>query len=174
MSEPVWVPLGTAGTPKAVYPIDFRNPQVASNAGNCYPLVSSLTGWEEWAWGFSATATGYVFGVFRLPENVPNPATATMKFDLASAGAGNAVIFATLKGIADGETLNIASWDWSSQVTVPLVARTRKIHAVAGVTIPAILAPGDFCVAAFARLGADAADTLASPLELLYGALVID
>jgi len=175
MSEPVWVPLGTAGTPKAVYPIDFRNPNVGAVPGNAYPLVTTVSGWEEWAWALSATATGIVYGVFRLPENVPNPATASMKFDLAATNAGNVRLEIQAKGIADGEALSWSTWDVPSTLaTVTLAARTRKVHVVSGITIPTMLAPGDLCVVYFSRVGADAADTCTSPLELVYGALVID
>jgi hypothetical protein len=173
MSEPVWVPLGAVGLPKAVFPIDFRNPMTAAFAGNAYPAISALTGWEAWSWAFSPTTEGWIFGVFRLPENAPSGA-ASLKFDFHSASAGPVVIAATLKGISDGESLNISAWDFApANVTVTLAVRTRKVQVVSGITIPTHIAPGDLGVVALGRKPADAGDTNAGALELLSGALVV-
>jgi len=177
MSEPVWVPMGASPLPnKAVYPIDFRNPSVGSFPGNAYPLVLGRTSFEEWAWAFIATATGVVYGYFRVPENAPD-GTAKLKFDLASAGAGPVNVTAYLTGIADGETMNFAAWSWGPWTeNVTLAANARKVWATTGFTVGAAgtLSAGDLVVVRFARNGADAGDTNASVLELLYGAMVYD
>ena len=176
MSEPVWVPLGAQGVPKAVYPIDFRNPQVAANPGNAYPLVSALTAWESWAWAFSATAEGRIYGLFRCAENLQAGMTGKFHLDLASAGAGPVVTALRWQPIPDGATLNPGALGYGPVTTTStLVARARKKEILAQtVTIGTHMSPGDLVVVEVRRLPADAADTNASPLELLYGALVID
>jgi hypothetical protein len=162
-----------AGGAKA-FPFSLRNANVVGLPGNAYPMISTLTLWEAWAWGFSATASGVVYGVLRLPANVA-AGGATLQFEIAALNAGDVRFQVELAGVADGGTLNFATWDYGPfQATVTLAARARKLVTSTAVTIGTHISPGELVVVKIARLGADAADTNTSPMELYAADLVLD
>jgi hypothetical protein len=170
MSEPAWVPLGAAPAgPQTIFPIDFRNPSVASFPGNVYPGVNALTVWEEWAWNFIDSGWGYLYGIVRIPESAV-VVTPKILLELAAANAGNAQVHVAWERIAAGASLNFAGFDASNSVAVTLAAgRARYAHSVAMTAAPP--AAGDLIVVQIGRDGGNAADTLVGPLELLSGYL---
>lgn len=163
----VWEQVGGGGGAAATqHAIDFRNPNLASTPGNLTPAVNALTGWEAWAWSFRQDVLGQLYGIARLPADAVLTSP-KLVLELAASAAGNTVIDVYVHGVADGESLAISSWDFTSLNNVVTLATSRarkKVEiAVTG------LAVSDLVVVQVAHNGVHASDTLAAATELYGG-----
>lgn len=149
-------------------PIEIRNAQSASNAGNAFPAVITLADYELWCWAFKQDTDGKVFGICRIPENV-TPSNPQIILEIgANATTGVTRLSVATKAIANGESMNPSALtsEPAQDITVPGTARLRKKVSF-NVTEP--LEAGDLVVVEIFHEGAHANDTLAVATEL-YGA----
>lgn len=142
--------------------IDLRNPQVAANAGNCFPTVSALTDWEAWHWEFVKDVDGKLYGLAKIGSSLPTKIALEIA---AAATSGVTRISVGHKAIGDGESLNPATLTQitAQDITVPGTSRFRKKVTF---TITESLAPEDLLLIEVFHEGAHANDTLAVNTEL--------
>lgn len=159
-------------------PVELRNPQVAANAGNCFPNVFVGTDWEMWYWQFVKDVVGKLYGIVRVPENVSGSGSPTIELETAwNTTSGVATLGVATKAIADGESVNPGSLTNESDidVTVPGTALLRKsvLFPAAGELSESLVA-SDLLIVEITHNGTAANDTVAVDTVLLAAFLKIN
>jgi len=151
-------------------PIDLRNPQVSSNAGNAFWTVVALTARDAGHWAFLKDVLGNADGVVTIPKNVSvTPNAKIVAAIAANATSGVASLRVETAKAADAATLNPASLaaETTQDITVPATARLRRdVTFPASGSLATTVVADDILMVRFAHRGADANDTLAVNTEL--------
>ena len=162
---------GTAWAPGAgveSLPIDLRNPQFASNAGNSFPNVVSLTAHESMHWEFVKDVDGKLFGVVRSPGTTAAKIVLSTRYNATTGVARWSVAWASFADAASSNPASLTSLT-SQDITVPGTARVRKdVTFTLGSQPPA----GDLIVVQIFHEGAHANDTVAVNSEIMGAYLV--
>jgi hypothetical protein len=141
---------------------------MATNAGNCFPTVTTLTAWEEWHWEFVKDVDGKLFGVVRSPGTTAAKIVLSTIYNATTGVARWSVSWASF---ADAASANPASLTaiTSQDITVPGTARLRKeVTFTLGSQPPT----GDLIIVQIFHEGAHANDTVAVNSELLDARLL--
>lgn len=178
-----WIPntqiTGAGGGVSTVFvPLDLRNPQQASNAGNSFPNVTTLTDWEEWHWEFVIDVVGKVYGIVPVPRNLSESGNPKIVLDLLwNATSGVSTMGVACKAVGEGESLNPGALTSESDidVSIPATARllTRTTFPASG-TLSETLAAGDLLIVEITHNGAAGNDTAAVNTELVAAYLQVD
>jgi hypothetical protein len=154
--------------------VDLLNPQQASNGGNAYPGVTTLTAYESWHWEYAKDVDGNIYGQVRVPENLAGTPAASIVIEIAAnATSGVSRLQVLTKAVSDGQSINPSSLVAESvqDVTVPATAYLRKKLTFTLTNAPAA---GDILLVQVYHNGAHANDSLAVNTLLLGAWLVCD
>jgi hypothetical protein len=140
--------------------------------------VGALTAWDAGHWEFVKDVEGRVYGTVAIPHNVAGTPAAKIVLALgANATSGVTRMTVGTKAVADGESLNPASFTAESAIdtTVPATARLRKdvTHPAAG-ALSETVAADDILIVEITHNGDHTNDTLAVNTELYSAWLQID
>jgi hypothetical protein len=147
-----------------MFAIDLRNPQLAANAGNCFPSVTTLTDWEEFHWEFVNNVDGKLYGLVRPP--IASTAAKIVLATVHNAAGGVARWSVATAYVSDGVTINPAALtsETAQDITTPGTARLLKIVTF---TLTSQFSAGQIVPVEIFHEGAHANDTMAVNSELL-------
>lgn len=156
------------------YPVDLRNPQVSSNAGNAAFNTVGLTAWDEGGYQFVKAVDGSVFGIVAIPQGLATPNNAKIILQcMANATLGNTCLQVLTHAVGASASFNPAS----------LTAESLQIVAVPGTayqrfdvtfTLSVTVAANDSLIVQVYHNGTNVSETLAQNLELVGCFLQID
>ncbi len=167
---------GGSGTETRRIPINLRNPQGTSNAGNAFYNVVALTNVDIGEWQFVKDVDGSINGTVPIPPNLAaTPAAKIILVIGANATSGVTRLNTHTKSVADDtESYNVTlTADTAQDITVPATSRlTKKVTFTAG-DLSNIVAR-DILFVNIQHAGAHANDTLAVNTELIDAYLEVD
>jgi hypothetical protein len=158
-----WQACGGGGATDTTqrFPIQLKNPQVSSLAGNSFWTTTALTAYDLGHWEFLKDVDGIVTGSVNIPNSLcSTPAAKIILQVLANATTGVTSLDVSTAAIADGESMNPASLtaETIQDVTVPGTAYLRKEVSFTLTNTPVA---ADTLIVEILHDGDKAADTLA-------------
>jgi len=143
------------------FPIQLKNPQVSSLAGNSFWTVTALTAYDLGHWEFIKDVDGIATGTVNIPNSLcSTPAAKIILQVLANATTGVTSLQVSTGAIADGESMNPSSLtaETIQDITVPGTAYLRKEVSFTLTNVPVAK---DMLIVEVLHDGDKAADTLA-------------
>lgn len=169
-------PAPSTGTVRL--PITILTPQVSANQGNAYFTVAALTAWDAGHWELVNGASGNLYGIVHVPNNLNATPNAALYLTLAAnvvSGAARLQVFEA--SVPAGGSLNpgALSAEAAQTVAVPGAARQRlDVRFPTAGNLAVTPAANDVLIVRIFRDGSNAADTLATPVELYEATLQVD
>lgn len=157
----------SAATATEWIPVDLRNPQSASNGGNSWGGVTTMTDWEMWRWEFLKDVVGKVYGIVHVPKALHGtPAAKIVLVIAANATSGVTRLQVSTKSVANAGSLQPAALvdETAQDITVPATAYLRKDVSFTLTNAPAA---SDILIVEVHHEGTHANDTLAVNTLLL-------
>lgn len=164
-------------------PIEFRNPQVALNAGSAFVTVAALTAWDATYFAFDKTGSLDVswYGIAYAPSNMAATPNAKIKvYWTANSTAGSVIrtqlASAIVKDASSTNTWNPASLTAETAVDSTLSTTAFRQLAVTSGNLTNQPAANDSLIVKVMRVGSHVNDTLAAttPALMFAAFLVID
>lgn len=159
-------------------PITWLTPQVSANQGNAYFTVAALTAWDAGHWELVNGASGNLYGIVHVPNNLGATPNAAIYLTLAANAVTGAVRLQVLEAsVPAGSSLNPAALTAETLITttVPGTARQRfDVRYPATGNLAVTPAANDVLIVRLFRDGGNAGDTLAAPVELYEATLQVD
>ncbi len=160
-------------------PVTLLTPQESVNQGNAYFTVAALTAYDAGHWELINGATGNLFGLVHVPNNLnATPNAALLVTCAANATSGNVRLQVKEASVAAGASLNPASLtaETLQTITVPATAYQRfdvRFPATSG-NLAITPAANNVLLVQISRDGGNAGDTLTVPLWVVEATLQVD